>query len=173
MRAVRASENGGIQMRKISVVEEAKALMREGIDWGVWKWLAEKKRVRAAADKANETLDEVENGIKETWDDRLKDVYNVLVEQASSGKKPRSRQHDAAEQIDPRVFEAVKAVFDADDIAEHAHQNAEDIFDEAERKLSTSMAKEGARKAIESWELREAAIRKAEVAAELFKAAKK
>jgi hypothetical protein len=53
-------------------------------------------------------------------------------------------------------------VKNADDEAEAARLDAEDTFDEAERKLSTGMAKEGARKAIESWELKEKAIRKAE-----------
>jgi hypothetical protein len=42
--------------------------------------------------------------------------------------------------------------------------DAEDTFDVAEKKLSASLAREGARKAIESWDLREAAIRKAEAA---------
>lgn len=158
-------------MKKIPAVEEAKALMTEGISWGVWKWLAEKKRVRAAADKANDTLDEVENEIKETWSDALKDAYNVLVENAGSTKKSKPKQGDNG--IDPRIIEIAKDVFEADDVAERAHQQAEDIFDEAERRLSTSMAKDGARKAIESWELHETAIRKAEAAAEFRKAAKK
>ncbi len=34
-------------------------------------------------------------------------------------------------------------------------------FDEAEKQLSTSLAREGCRKAIQSWDLHEAAIHKA------------
>jgi hypothetical protein len=40
--------------------------------------------------------------------------------------------------------------------------DAEETFDEAERQLSTSLAREGCRKAIQSWELHEKAIRRAE-----------
>ena len=40
--------------------------------------------------------------------------------------------------------------------------DAEGTFDEAERRLSAAVAREGAQKAIASWELREKAIRKAE-----------
>jgi len=40
--------------------------------------------------------------------------------------------------------------------------DAEATFDEAEKQLSTRLAREGCRKAIESWDLHEKAIRKAE-----------
>jgi hypothetical protein len=40
--------------------------------------------------------------------------------------------------------------------------DAEQTFDTAEKQLSTALAREGCRKAIRSWELRERAIRKAE-----------
>ena len=30
-------------MRKLPAVEEARAIMTQGIEWGVWKWLMEKK----------------------------------------------------------------------------------------------------------------------------------
>ena len=43
-------------MRKLIPVEEAKALMNEAKDWGVWRWLTEKRRVRAAANAAVEAL---------------------------------------------------------------------------------------------------------------------
>ncbi|MGZ4819106.1 MAG: hypothetical protein ACXVZJ_10800, partial [Terriglobales bacterium] len=57
-----------------------------------------------------------------------------------------------------------KAVKKADDAAHRARMDAEDTFDEAERQLSTRLAREGCRKAIASWELHEEAIRKAEAA---------
>src|SRR5579885_3100114 len=37
------------RMRKLPAVEEARALMSEGREWGTWKWLFEKSRVRTAA----------------------------------------------------------------------------------------------------------------------------
>ena len=51
---------------------------------------------------------------------------------------------------------------EADDEAYQAHLDAEETFDRAEKRLSTSLAREGARKAILSWELYEKAIVKAE-----------
>jgi len=53
----------------------------------------------------------------------------------------------------------------ADALPTAARDEAEPFFDEAERCMSTSMAKKGALKAIESYDLREKAIRKAEAAA--------
>jgi len=53
-------------------------------------------------------------------------------------------------------------VKEADDQAHHARMDAERTFDEAERRLSTSMAREGCKKAIHSWDLHEKAIRRAE-----------
>ena len=52
----------------------------------------------------------------------------------------------------------VKSVKEADDAAYQAHLDAEESFDRAEKRLSTSQAREGARKAILSWELFERAI---------------
>jgi hypothetical protein len=46
--------------------------------------------------------------------------------------------------------------------AYQARMDAETTFDLAEKQLSTSLAREGCRKAIHSWELHEKAIRKAE-----------
>jgi hypothetical protein len=43
--------------------------------------------------------------------------------------------------------------------------DAEATFDEAEHRMSTHLAREGAQKAIDSWDLREKAIRKAEALA--------
>jgi ribosomal protein S21 len=48
-----------------------------------------------------------------------------------------------------------------DDEAYRARVKAEETFDNAERQLSTSLAREGCRQAIQSWDLYEKAIRKA------------
>jgi hypothetical protein len=144
-------------MRKLSEVEEAKALMIEAVEWSVVKWLREKKRVRKAADKANDALDELNRQTKNTWNDELKAAYQSLSNPAAA--------HRAADADSPAMVTA-KAVKKADDAAYRAHMDAEETFDEAERELSTRLAREGCRKAITSWELHEAAIRKAEAAAE-------
>ena len=66
--------------------------------------------------------------------------------------------------IPPETRLAARQIKQADDQAYRAHMDAEDTFDEAERQLSTRLAREGAAKAILSWELHESAIRKAEAA---------
>ncbi len=62
----------------------------------------------------------------------------------------------------PEATLIAKKVKEADDEAYRARMDAEETFDQAEKQLSTSLAREGCRKAIHSWELHEKAIRKAE-----------
>jgi hypothetical protein len=54
-----------------------------------------------------------------------------------------------------------KKIKEMDDEAYRARVKAEETFDNAERQLSTSLAREGCRQAIQSWDLYEKAIRKA------------
>ena len=155
-------------MKKISAVEEARAIMTEGIEWGVWKWLMEKKKVRATADEARAALDDYEMKIKLAWGDDYKIAYNQLVSENGNGngKRPRrqskSNGHAAGKVTDAKILAAVKRIAEADDEAYNAHEDAEEVFADAERKMSTAMAREGARKALEAYDLHEAAIRKAE-----------
>jgi hypothetical protein len=157
-------------MQKLIPVEEAKKLMNEAIDWSVWRWLMEKRRVRAAADAAVDALNAADKKVKDAWSDELKKAYRELELEASTNGNSRARRklekaREEAEDVPADVKLAVKRVKDADDEAEDARLDAEDTFDEAERRLSAGMAREGARKAIESWELREKSIRKAEALA--------
>ena len=39
-------------MRKLPAVEDAKTIMKQGTEWGMWKWMLEKTRVRQTADLA-------------------------------------------------------------------------------------------------------------------------
>ncbi len=139
------------------------------MEWGVWKWLLEKKRVRAIADEARAALDEFEMKVKATWSDELKIAYNQLVSQDGNAKQARQKaklgKKEQASKIDSQVMDAVRRVKVADDEAYNAHEDAEDVFAEAEKRMSTSGAREGARKALEAYELHEAAIRKAEALA--------
>ena len=157
-------------MRKLIPVEEAKALMNEAKDWGVWRWLTEKRRVRAAANAAVEALSDLEKKVKASWSDDLKRAYRELQAEASLERNPRAKQQyqkakEEAKNVDPQIKLAVRRVKQADDEAENARVDAEATFDEAERRMSASMARDGAHKAIDSWELREKAIRKAEALA--------
>jgi hypothetical protein len=153
-------------MQKLIPVEQAKGLMNEAKDWGVWRWLTEKRRVRAAADTAVEALGDLETKVKASWNDDLKRAYRELQAQASAERNPRAKSRyqkakEEAKNVDPQIKLAVRRVKEADDEAENARLDAEATFDEAERRMSTHLAREGAQKAIDSWELREKAIRKA------------
>ena len=156
-------------MRKLSAVEDARAIMTEGMEWGVWKWLVEKKRVRAIADEARAALDELEMKVKATWSDDYKIAYNQLVSENGDARESRGRAKNkksaAAVAIDPKILPAVTRIKEADDDAYNAHEDAEDVFAEAEKKMSTSLAREGARKALIAYDVHEAAIRKAEALA--------
>ena len=138
---------------KLPEVESAKALMQEAMTWSVMRWMREKKRVRKTADRANELLDQTSESIKACWSDSLKAAYTSL---GTTGNSKAA--------IDPEAKLIAKGVKEADDAAYKVRQDAEKTFDDAEKQLSTSLAREGCRKAIHGWELHEKAIRKAEAA---------
>jgi hypothetical protein len=160
-------------MRKLPAVEQARAIMLEGTEWGVWKWLTEKRRVRDLADKARAALDEAEMKTKLTWSDDLKIAYNQVVTENGNAKrthdkaasKSKADKPAAGPKIDPKILVAVQRIQEADDHAYNAHEDAEEAFVEAEKKMSTSMARDAARKALEAYDLHESAIRKAEALA--------
>ena len=138
-------------MRKLPEVDEAKALMTEAMEWSVMKWLREKKKVRKTADRANDALNQLSQETRSLWPAKSKNAYEALAKKPGPGS-----------QTDAETLNAVKQVRKADEEALNAHNDAETTFDEAERQLSTMMAREGCRKAIYSWELHEKAIRMSE-----------
>ena len=153
-------------MQKIEVVEEARNLMLEAKDWSVWKWLTEKRRVREAADQANEALDKLEEKVKKSWSDELKHAYRELEEADPDHEQHRhSKKLDQAIKISPEIRALAKKIKQAHDTAYDAHMRAEETFEVAASHLNLSMAREGTAQAIESWDLKEKAIRKAEAAA--------
>ncbi len=158
-------------MRKLSAVEHARAIMSEGIEWGVLKWMMEKKRVRAAADDARAALDALEKKVKATWSDDLKHAYNQLLSEDRRGKRTRKNGSVGTKikaiEIGDHAMNAVRQVMQADDEAYDAHETAEDVFAEAEQRMSTSLAREGARKALVAYDLHESAIRHAEAIGKL------
>lgn len=155
-------------MRKLAEVQEAKELMSQAIDWSVFRWLFEKPRVRKTADRANDALDRLERTVKARWSDELKAALREL-----SGRDTRRHQktQQPPQTTDPEIRLLLEKIKAADDAARRARMDAEETFDEAERQLSTSLAREGCKKAIHSWELHEKAIRKAEAAMESTNAA--
>ena len=145
-------------MEKVPEVETAKTLMTEAVTWSVMKWLREKKRVRKTADQANATLDHLNQSTKNRWPDGVMAAYKTLATKAGNGMA--SGEHKTV--IDPQTLLTAKKVKEADDESYRARMDAEATFDEAEKQLSTALAREGCRKAIHSWELHEKAIQKSE-----------
>jgi hypothetical protein len=158
---------GSGSMRKLPEVEEAKALMIEAMDWSVFTWLLQKSRVRESADRANAALDKLNRAVRSHWSSEVKAAYRGLT--AKSG--PHRSSEVGVEGIDPGIMLFVKKVKEADDAARRARTDAEDTFDEAERILSTDLAREGCEKALHQWELDEKSIRRAEAIPGTAKAA--
>lgn len=152
-------------MRKLPEVQQAKELMSEAIDWSVFKWMFEKPRVRETADRANDALDHLERTVKSRWSDEVRAEFRKLSRKAGGSTRGQQTVEQAQQMTQPEITLLLEKVKDADDAARRAKMDAEKTFDEAERQLSTSLAREGCRKAIHSWELREKAIRKAEAIA--------
>ena len=147
-------------MTKLPEVEKAKLLMTEAMSWSVMKWLREKKTVRKMADQADAALDQLDEKTKARWDDAFKSAYASLGGAPAAGRAPvRSHKQAAAD-----VLALARKIKHADDEAYRARMDAEKTFDDAEKQLSTSLAREGCRKAIHGWELHEKAIALAESA---------
>ena len=83
--------------------------------------------------------------------------------------RPEISSQVASERADSDLISLLKKVKDADDEAHDARMDAEATFDEADRQMNLSLAREGCGKAILSWELHEKAIRRAEAVAKLGK----
>ena len=147
-------------MDKLPEVETATALMTEAMAWSVMKWLREKKAVRKTADEANAALDRLSDAVKQRWTNGVRSAYESLAAQGAG--RNGSKQQKESSEIDPEATLIVRKIKAADDEAYRARMDAENTFDEAERQLSTSLAREGCRKAIQAWELKEKAILKAE-----------
>ena len=152
-------------MRKLAEVQKAKNLMHEAMEWSAFKWSFKTATVRETADQAKAALDRLERAVKARWTDEAKAAYKSLTP-AKAGKAAQERQKDRQQPqpqtADPQILVLVAKVADADSAAESAGVDAANTFDEAERKWSVSLAREGCNKAIHAWALREKAIRRAE-----------
>jgi phosphoenolpyruvate carboxylase len=154
-------------MHKLIPVEAAKALMNEAQDWGLWGWLTEKRRLRSTADAAWEALDKAEQKVRDSWSDDLKKAWHELEAQAAAEANPRLKRQfekarDEAKDVDPDIKAVIRKLKDADREAYALHMQAEETFDLADKRMSTSMAREGAVQAIAAWEKREHFLRKLE-----------
>src|SRR5580658_299437 len=98
-------------MQKVAAVEEAKTLLEAAKEWGVWKWLTDKKKMREAADKAWAAYDEVEEKVRSAWSDDLQKAYAELSAQAAvaDGGAPAKKKYDKAKKDAEGVAAPVKA----------------------------------------------------------------
>lgn len=154
-------------MHKLPAVEDARAVMTEGMDWSAWRWLIEKRRVREIADRATAALDRADKRVKAAWPEELKAAYAELMSEDKPSKRKNGPDHAEPERtVDSEIqLFLAKRIKEADDKAEHCRLAAEHKFDEAEEHFSAALAREGARKALRTYDLREDAIRQAEEAA--------
>jgi len=122
------------------------------------KWLREKKRVRKTADQANAALDRLDSELKRRWPEDLRAAYGALGAQPArtNGQMTTAKIGGAKLRLAARQIKA------ADEEAYRARMTAEQTFDDAEKQLSTRLAREGCRQAIESWNLHQKAIRQSE-----------
>ena len=90
--------------------------------------------------------------VKAGWNEEWREAYG----------HPKSRRHAA---LDPEVRAALDRLYKDDDEARQARDAAEAQFDEADRRMSTTMACVGAQMAIDAWQMREKVMRKAEALA--------
>jgi hypothetical protein len=141
-------------MKRLPEVEAAKQLMNEATKWSVMTWLREKKRVRRTADQANAALDRLSDQLRQRWPQDLRIAYHAL--------SARTNGESGEEEALKNTEEIAKKLKAADDEAYRARLAAEQTFDDAEKRLSTSLAREGCVKAIRAWELHEKAISQAE-----------
>jgi len=152
-------------MQKLPEVQQAKELMNEAMEWSTFRWLLEKSKVREIADRANDALDRLDRTVKARWSVGAKATYKKLSAKMGAGTRRKQIDQQAPESTDPETELLLEKVAQADDAAERARMDAEETFDQAERQMSTGLAREGCRKAIHSWELHEKAIRRAEAVA--------
>jgi hypothetical protein len=152
-------------MKKFVEVEAAKTLMTEALNWSVIKWIAEKKRVRKTADKANNILWATQKTLKDSWSEELISAYDALTARTGAPSSDRQRPARQTTAVDAEINRLAKALKQADDEAYAAHLDAEETFDKADKTLSTAKAREGCRKAILSWDLYEKALLKSEACA--------
>ena len=132
--------------------------MTEAMEWSVFTWLLRKSEVRATADRANAALDRLKRATKSHWSSELRLAYKE--------KAPRGGPYGSAAStlnaIDPESRILIRRLQDGEDAARMARKDAEETFDEAEKRLSTDLAREGCRKAMQQWQLDLKVIRHAQ-----------
>ena len=136
--------------------------MTEAMKWSVMKWLREKKNMRKTADQANAALDKLNREVKQRWPSPVIAAYDILEAQSSPTSAANGRHRHQSPPTIEQASVLAKRMKEANDDAYHAREVAEKAFDDAEKQLSTRLAREGCLKAIHAWDMLEEAIRKGE-----------
>jgi hypothetical protein len=136
-------------LRKVPEVEEARALMTEAMAWSVFTWVLRKCEVRVTADRANAALNRLKRATRSSWSSEIRLAYKEKKSKAGSYGWAAS----SLKAIDPEGRILIRKVHDGEQVARTARKDAEHTFDEAEKRLSTDLAREGCRKALRQWEL--------------------
>lgn len=121
-------------------------MFEQARDWGVWQWLSRKRQARQTADAAWVALEACEHKVIAGWSEPLRKAWR-----SNSTSRGGSELH-----------RAIQRLKQADEEANNARLAAEAQFDEADRRMSTSMAREGSQMAIDAWTMREKLIRRLE-----------
>lgn len=149
-------------MEKLPQVETARALMTDAMKWSVLKWLREKKKVRKTADIANEVLDRLSVARRAFWRRDVREAYDRLESETQSAGSKHTCSGRSPTDNNSEAWIIARKIKEAEGEAYRARIIAEQTFEDAEKQLSTALAREGCMKAIRAWELLEKAIRKAE-----------
>jgi hypothetical protein len=152
-------------MNKLEAVEEAKRVLAGAMDWSILRWLAEKRRIREIADRGTASLDAEERRIKAQWPQELTDAYSALCPPSEDDPYAAAEfefVRQQAQTIPNEIREAAARVRQADEVATRARLDAEQTFDDAERRMSSSLARKGAELAIAAYDVRYQALAEAE-----------
>jgi hypothetical protein len=149
-------------MKSPKQVDTARTVMTEAMTWSVMKWLREKKNVRRTADQANAALDKLNRDVKERWPSPVKSAYDALAAQSLDLSQKDRCESRRSPSTDSQTLALAKKLREANDAAYGARELAEKTFDDAEKQLSTRLAREGCLRAIHAWDVLEEAIRKGE-----------
>ena len=129
-----------------------------------------KAQRRQTADAAWAAFDEYESKVKASWSDDVRKAWREAETEAAAAADGRARRayekaKAEAKGIDPDLKAKARLLQEADAQAYKARMDAEAQFDDADRRLSSGMACEGAQMAIDAWVMREKFIRKMEALA--------
>lgn len=140
---------GEASVPMLRAVVEAKRLLEETQQWWPWTWASDlnKIKLRSAIETATNALEREVQKAKHSWSREMQTAYREL--------RVAPSQRALASIIDPIIKRAARKLKTAEDELNQATLKAHNIFDEAEKELNPSKARDGAlqtAKAIEQHE---------------------